>query len=139
MAALQADKSAIRHHDGRVQDHLVGAWDWDVLNDRLYADARFAKLFGITADDAASGPPQRKWADAIHPDDQPLVAAAIDTAMQGGLFSAEYRVTPNGETRWLYGRGKCTFKDGRVVRFAGAIVDITDEKLDDINHSIAPH
>jgi len=27
-------------------DHLVGAWDWDVVNDRVYADAKFASMFG---------------------------------------------------------------------------------------------
>jgi hypothetical protein len=40
---------------------------------------------------------------------------------------------------WVYARGRCTFDDrGYPVRFPGAFVDITSEKVDDSMFSIAP-
>jgi PAS domain S-box-containing protein len=139
MAALDAAETGVRHEVFTVRDMLVGAWDWDIVNDRLYADARFAAMFGISPDDAASGTPQKRWVHAIHPDDRPMVEAAIINALKGSLYSIEYRVATNGQVRWLYARGKCTMNaEGRAERFPGAIVDITHEKLEELQPSIAP-
>lgn len=138
VAALEAAESGARHDDSGVQDLLVGAWDWDVLNDCVYADARFARLFGISAADAARGTALRAWVVAVHPDDRDHLEMEIKRALEGQLFSTEYRVILKGQTRWLYARGKCTLnKDGLAVRFPGAIVDITHEKIDD-QVSLAP-
>ena len=150
MAALQAAPSGIRFDDASSNRHfdeedpqiknlLVGVWDWDVVNDRVYTDGRFAEMFGVHADEAASGMPLHVWLDAIHPDDVASVSDDIQQALCGRLFSKEYRVICNGETRWVYARGKCTIdKTGKVVRFPGAIVDITQEKIDNDHLSIAP-
>jgi PAS domain S-box-containing protein len=140
MAALQA-ATADLHCDDPValKDSLVGVWDWDVANDRVYTDGRFAAMFGVHADEAASGMPLHVWLDAIHPDDVASVSDGIEEALRGRVFSKEYRVICNGETHWVYARGKCTIdKTGKVVRFPGAIVDITQEKSDDVHLSIAP-
>lgn len=138
MAALQAAESGVRHHDGSVEDFLIGAWDWDIGNDRLYADARFARIFGISAQEAADGPPQQQWMQSIHPDDRPAVNAAVEAALRGALFDQEYRVVAEGKTRWVYARGRCTMnKVGKAERFAGAIVDISHEKAED-SASIVP-
>lgn len=136
MAALEAAESGVRQDDGWAKDLLVGTWDWDVENNLVYADARFAALFGISASDAASGTPLTAWLHAVHPDDRDRLQAAIRASLKGALFSIEYRVTSEGKTHWVYARGKCTIKAGRAVRFPGAIVDITHEKADEV--SIAP-
>ena len=130
MAALEAAASGARHSDQHgPQDLLVGAWDWDVVHDRVYADARFAQMFGITAAAAAEGTPLSLWIDAVHPEDKEFLKNEIRRALAGELFSAEYRVITEGKTRWLYARGKCTLDQaGRPIRFPGAIVEITHEK-----------
>ena len=140
MAALQAAETDIRHAEEAPARHsLVGVWDWDVANDRVYTDSRFAEMFGVNANEAASGMPLHVWLSAIHPDDVASVSADIQQALRGRLFSKEYRVICNGETHWVYARGKCTMDTaGKVVRFPGAIVDITQEKLGDEHLSIAP-
>ena len=141
MAALQAASSDLRFddEDSHIKNLLVGVWDWDVATDLVYTDSKFAKMFGVDAEQAARGMPLRVWLDAIHPDDVAAVTADIQQALRGRLFSREYRVIANGETHWVYARGKGTLDDsGRVVRFPGAIVDITREKIDDNNMSIAP-
>jgi PAS domain S-box-containing protein len=80
------------------------------------------------------------WLDAIHPDDIDDVTAAINRALTTGqVFSREYRVVSHGDTHWVYARGMCTLdSSGKAVRFPGAIVDITREKIDDHHFSIVP-
>ena len=141
MAALHAASSDLRISDENadLKNQLVGVWDWDVATDLVYTDGRFARMFGVTAEQAERGLPLRAWLDAIHPDDVASVSADIEQALHGRLFSREYRVVSGGETHWVYARGKCTLDDnGRAVRFPGAIVDISREKIDDDNMSIAP-
>src|ERR1700761_6987856 len=134
MAGLEAAANGARDDGYRgPQELLVGAWDWDVVNDLVYADARFARMFGISPQDASNGTPIGAWIDAVHPDDRQRLQSEIQQALAGGLFSTEYRVVTEGKTRWLYARGKCTRDaSGRAIRFPGAIVEITHEKQDDL-------
>ncbi|MES2027992.1 MAG: PAS domain-containing protein [Pseudomonadota bacterium] len=141
MASLEAARTGTRHQDdASIRDRLVGTWDWDIANDRVYADSKFARLFGINADLASRGTPLQDWLDAIHPDDIDDVAADINRSLTTGqVFSREYRVVSHGDIHWVYARGKCTLdSSGKAVRFPGAIVDITQEKIEDYNLSIAP-
>jgi PAS domain-containing protein len=142
MAALEAAETGARYA-GPVSDirpRLVGTWDWDILNDRVYADGPAAQLFGITEHEGALGSPLGKWLAAIHPDDAGAIAAEIDRVMKTRqTFSMEYRTIANGQLYWVYARGRCTFDDaGHPVRFPGAFVDITHERIDDNHFSIAP-
>lgn len=141
MASLQAAETGLRQtvSESPIEDMLVGVWDWDIVNDRVYTDGRFASLFSVDADQAAGGMPLSVWLDAIHPDDLDAVTADIRQALRGKLFSREYRVVSPTGIHWVYARGKCTMdKTGQPVRFPGAIVDITYEKLDHHDLSIAP-
>jgi PAS domain S-box-containing protein len=142
MASLEAAQTGTRHQesDTSIRERLMGVWDWDIANDRVYADSKFARLFGINADIASRGTPLKDWLDAIHPDDIDDVTADINRSLTTGqLFSREYRVVAHGDTHWVYARGKCTLDSaGNAVRFPGAIVDITREKVDDHQLSIAP-
>jgi PAS domain S-box-containing protein len=143
MAALEAAETGTRHdeRDASVRDLLVGTWDWDISSNKIYADARFAGLFGISPELASTGTPLQLWLDAIHPDDVADVGADINRALTtGSVFSREYRVIADGEVCWVYARGKCTHDHtGRAVRFTGAIVDITAEKADEHHPSIVPN
>ncbi|RIY02181.1 PAS domain S-box protein [Aureimonas flava] len=111
---------------------LIGTWDWLLPQDIVYADARFADLYGVDEAQAASGLPIESYLHGIHAEDRTRVAAAIQAAMEaGGDFSAEYRtVRRDGDVRWIHARGRCFLNDaGRPVRFPGAVVDITTDKL----------
>jgi PAS domain-containing protein len=35
----------------------IGTWDWDVVNDRVVADERFARLYGVDSEKAKNGAP----------------------------------------------------------------------------------
>ncbi|WP_376089417.1 PAS domain-containing protein [Roseomonas sp. CCTCC AB2023176] len=110
---------------------MVGLYDWHMPEDRLYADARFARLFGVAPERAATGAPLADFARSIHPDDWPRVEAAMDhTFATEAPFEAEYRlVRPDGEVRWVAARGRCfRARDGSPRRFSGTVVDITERK-----------
>ena len=106
----------------------IGAWDWDVIADRVTADTRFALLYGLDPERAASGAPIDEFFAGIHPDDLPRVSAEITEAMDvGGVFSSEYRLIGEaGVERWVSAQGRCIFDDaGKCVRFPGVSFDVT--------------
>jgi len=142
MASLEAAETGARYAGpaSDIREQLVGTWDWDILNDRVYADGKAAGLFGIAEEEAALGTPIERWIAAIHPEDAAPLSAEIDRVMASGeVFAMEYRIIANNQVHWVYARGRCTFDGhGRPVRFPGAIVDITHEKIDDNQLSIAP-
>jgi PAS domain S-box-containing protein len=130
-------EAALRESEARLQlaldaSGMVGLFDWRVPDDRVFADARFARLFGIDPDRAAAGVPAAEFMQVIHPEDRPRVEAATVRAVETGEhFEAEYRVLqPGGEARWVAARGAC-LRDaaGEPVRFTGTVVDIHARKL----------
>lgn len=107
----------------------IGAWDWDVVADRVTSDARFARLYGVDPAKAAMGAPIGEFFAGIHPDDLPGVQARIQDAMAtAGSFQAEYRlVDANGDIRWVAAAGRVSLApDGSVARLPGVSFDITE-------------
>lgn len=134
-ARLSAER-ALRASDERLEYALgasdtVGTWDWDVPNDRVVADARFAKLYGVAREKAAAGAPLADFFTAIHPDDLPGVENSVAAALRdGSLFSREYRlVQADGVVKWVIAEGRPTLApDGTALRFPGISFDITNRK-----------
>ena len=128
---------ALRASDERLQLALesslsIGTWDWDVVNDRVTADARFARLYGVDPEDANAGAPIGRFFSGIHPDDLPRVQAAVEaTLTEGAPFLEEYRLQRSGgEVIWVVAQGRATFDaDGRATRFPGVSFDITKRRL----------
>lgn len=129
-------EAALRESEERFRFALqaaggVGSWDWDVAQDRIYANETFAFLFGVDPKRAEEGAPLADFVSGIHPDDRDAAGAEIETALLNGTdFAAEYRVIgSDGLTRWIAARGRCYHDDGRkAVRFPGIVIDITERK-----------
>ena len=49
----------------------IGTWDWHVPSDRVVADERFARLYGVDAEVAKTGAPIAEFFRSVHPDDLP--------------------------------------------------------------------
>lgn len=107
----------------------VGTFEWDVLADRLRGDQNFARIFAIRLD-ATGGAPLDDYLIAIHPDDRARVSEKVQhTIDTGEVYEAEYRIVSQGEVRWVIARGKVERDEaGRVVRFPGVVLDITERK-----------
>ncbi len=111
---------------------VVGIWDGDLINDRIYADESFARIYGVDALDAARGKPLGFYFQYIHPDDVASSTADIER-MRAGLdeYANEHRIVrPDGSLRWVLARGRLARDpSGRPVRFHGVSIDLTDHKL----------
>ncbi|AJR23899.1 hybrid sensor histidine kinase/response regulator [Sphingobium sp. YBL2] len=108
-----------------------GAWDWDIVRDRLTVDARFAELYGLGADAADQPLPTAAFFRAIHPEDRARIRIAVAGMLAGSeFFSKEFRIiAPYGAILWMHGRGRSQLDDqDEPIRFTGLLVDVTDRK-----------
>ena len=114
--------------DRALEDAEVATYDWDAVNDRVYANGLLAHFFGISGDDVHGGPIERYFA-AIHPDDRSRTQAAIGRALAtGGRYQTEYRVTDaEGTVRHVLARGDAARdREGKPLRLSGVVLDISD-------------
>lgn len=109
----------------------AGAWEWDITNDTLLIDARFAGLYGLDSVAAANGLPTSAFFGPIHPDDRMRVKIAVAGALEGAeVFAKAYRiVTADGAVLWVQARGRTHLDENdEPVRFAGILTDITQQR-----------
>ena len=106
---------------------ILGSWVWDVRDDRVVGDARFAASFSLRPEDARLGVPIARTLSAIHPDDRAVLNDTISTCMRdGGPFRAEYRLRrSDGQWIWVEANGHCERDaEGNPVRFPGVLINI---------------
>ncbi len=135
-ARLSAER-ALRASEERLEYALgasetVGTWDWDIPNDRLVADARFARIYGVEREVAAGGAPIAQYFTLVHPDDLARLKATIAEALETGApFSQEYRlINRDGSIRWVSAQGRVTrAPDATPLRFPGVSFDVTDRRV----------
>ena len=129
-ALLERDRSEQAAKLAIEASSYVGAWDWDIANDRVIADDRFARMYGVDPAAASEGSPIALFTASIHPDDVERVREDIQTAMAGeGDFLSEYRLLIDDKVRWVLARGQVYFdRAGEAVRLPGIAVDITERK-----------
>ncbi len=129
-------EAALRASEERLQLALdssigVGTWVWDVPDNRVTADLRFLRLYGVDETLEGVGTPIDAFFVNVHPDDLPALEAAIATSLvTGAPLSEEYRlVQPDGAIRWVVAQGR-PFLDahGKPLRFPGVSFDITERK-----------
>jgi PAS domain S-box-containing protein len=110
----------------------IGTWSYDLVHDVVYASDQYKRLFGLS--------PEREmtydlFVNAVVEEDR-ATTDAVNRAvieMKSGQtdYEWEYRVRgiEDGQLRWLRARGKVyAGADGRPLRFAGAVMDVTDQK-----------
>jgi PAS domain S-box-containing protein len=86
-------------------------------------------LTGYTADELESG--AVVWGeDILHPEERERMWTAVQEGLErDGTFEVTYRIqTRDGETRWMWERGRGVYEDGAVVALEGFITDITERK-----------
>ncbi|WP_409282796.1 PAS domain-containing protein [Pseudomonas putida] len=110
---------------------IIGTWVWDIPDNRVTADERFSRSFGLPADRCMTGIPIEEAFSSIHPDDRDRVSADIQEAMlRGGAYRCEYRVRQhNGGYRWVEANGRAELNsEGLAVRFPGVLMDIESRR-----------
>lgn len=100
-------------------------------DNRVTADERFSRSFGLAADRCLAGIPIEEAFSSVHPDDRERVSADIQDAMRrGGAYRCEYRVRQHeGGYRWVEANGRAELNsDGLAVRFPGVLLDIESRR-----------
>ncbi len=132
--SLQAMITDLRRSEQRFQRAVEGSsdgiWDWDVERDECYFSPRHKAMLGLAADEPLD---RRVIVDKglIHPDDRARFDEAIRRHFKDGEpFDIEFRVRHrDGHYLWCRTRGQAVRDEsGRVIRFSGATMDITDRK-----------
>jgi PAS domain S-box-containing protein len=106
-----------------------GSWEWDLRTNQNYWSEEVWPLYGLTPQSCV--PSYEAWRQSIHPEDRARAAAAAnEAASHGAELNVEWRVNdPAGRERWLMSRGQPQRgEDGRVERYLGIVVDITERK-----------
>ncbi len=132
----EAFESALRQSEERfklaVSGTNDGVWDWDMLTDKVYYSPRFRQLLGFEREETVGS--ITEFVSRLHPEDQAHTQGVLQSHLRHGRpFDVELRLLHTTEEyRWFRARGQSVRKaDGRAIRIAGAISDITDKKLAD--------
>ena len=107
----------------------AGVWVWDAAGGVVTWDDRMAELCGLAPGEFGSS--FDAWMATVHPDDVPLVQAAVADAMERAApYAFEHRtVWPDGTERWLECRGEVTTDEsGAATGTVGCAFDVTGRK-----------
>jgi PAS domain S-box-containing protein len=132
-AALESSSERLRQSEERRSLALaagrMGAWDWDLTQDKCIWDESQNRIFGVDARSFVYG--IKNIRALIHPEDWPPLWRQLKSITQiAQTLQAEFRICrPDGELRWCLGTAAGTFDDdGRLVRISGVTIDISDRK-----------
>ena len=101
----------------------LGYWQLDLATRMLEASATCLQNFSLNA----SPFPYATLLQIIHPEDRPMMEAAVAQALETHSdYHAEYRIVVAGEVRWIEASGRGFYgEDGKPTRLAGTTRDIT--------------
>ncbi|WP_296809962.1 EAL domain-containing protein [Thiocapsa sp.] len=105
----------------------VGSWDFDIPSNRSTTSAVAGRITGVPPGTPVT---LERFLDQVYPLDRAAVEAAWQAALRGKPYDVEHRTLLDGSLRWLRQRAVLEFDhDGRALRAAGTVEDITERKL----------
>jgi PAS domain S-box-containing protein len=113
-----------------VRGAAVGIWDWVAATNRNYFSQRFCEILGFHPEEIEHT--HNTFIELLHPEDRDRVReAALAHVEQRIPFDMEFRMrTKSGDYKWVHSSGQAVWDDqGRPVRMAGTVADITHRKL----------
>jgi diguanylate cyclase (GGDEF)-like protein/PAS domain S-box-containing protein len=124
--------SESRLEEAQRLGHL-GSWTWDLATRMLIWSDELCRMYGVPP--AYHRPTYEDFLGRVHPEDRAGVEALVAQAMVDQKpFSHETRVIrPDGEVRTIFDQSEVLVDDqGRVTGMAGACLDITARKLEEM-------
>ena len=112
----------------------LGLWDLHVPSGDFVINAREREMLGFSPEDSL--PQAGEWRELIHPDDRPLVDAAIQPHLRGETvaYDCEHRMRhKDGHYIWISSRAMIVERDAndRPIRIVGTHLDISErERVD---------
>jgi two-component system sensor histidine kinase VicK len=115
----------------------LGTFDMNLEKGTMEWDERCRTLFGISHSETVTY--ETEFVEGLHPDDRERVLKIINNVLiksiSNGDYDVEYRTVglEDQKLRWVRAKGKAYFdKQDNPVRFIGSVLDITEQKLDEI-------
>ncbi len=110
-----------------------GLWDWDFRTNEVYYSPRWKATLGYEEEEVGTSPDE--WLSRVHPEDIEQLRGKLFTHRQEctSHFESEHRLLHKDQTyRWMLGRGIAVRdRDGKALRMAGSLTDITEGKVSD--------
>ncbi|PSQ73034.1 MAG: PAS domain-containing sensor histidine kinase [Bacteroidetes bacterium QH_9_64_21] len=105
----------------------VGAWEYDVQEDRLRWSKEVYRIHGLPED---TDPTPDEAVNFYHQEDRPEIREAFTRAIEEGEpCDEELRIRrPDGSVRWVRVYGEPQVEGGDTARVRGAFQDITEQK-----------
>lgn len=117
----------------------LGSWELDVINNRLYWSDEVYRIFGLKPQEFKAT--YEAFLERVHPEDRKAVDKAYTASIRQGrnTYEIEHRVVKKSTSEIRYVYEKCEHirdKAGRILRSAGMVRDVTEQRLADkkINH-----
>ncbi|HEY2678312.1 MAG TPA: PAS domain-containing protein [Steroidobacteraceae bacterium] len=129
IALYMRDEGTLLESDVWTAD--LGAYEWDITNDRVRWLNRWCESHGIDPCDGERH--GERWRALVHPEDRTWARREFDEHMAGRRerYEAEYRVrTATGDWLWIRNRAYIirSSVDGREERMVGVCVDVDERK-----------
>ncbi|HEY9665196.1 MAG TPA: PAS domain S-box protein, partial [Coleofasciculaceae cyanobacterium] len=129
----QLVEMALRKSEARLNQALtaaqMGAWDWDLLSDRLNWSDGVEELLGLKPGTFRGT--YKAFLKCLHPDDRLAVTQALEHSLRTGAeYDVETRIVwPDGTIRWVAGKGAVLYNPShQAMRMTGTVMDITKRK-----------
>jgi len=122
---VQALRSSRRSLAEAQRIARIGSWEWDLTSDTITGSQEVDAMFGSSTATQPWG--YERFLDQVHPEDQPIVEEAVETAIgEGGSFDVTVRVLADEQWMWTRGRGVVHHdRDGRLL-LSGTLQDVTE-------------
>lgn len=110
----------------------IGGWEFDIEKQVTYWTDEVYRIHGMAREDMPPGSVDHisKSAECYAPESRPLVMAAFQKCVNEGIdYDMELPFTSvKGRKMWIRTSGKAVYRDGKIVRVIGNIMDITERK-----------
>jgi PAS domain S-box-containing protein len=128
---LRAEDQALRNEERllfALDAASMGTFEWNLVSNVVRWSPNLERVHGLppgTFDGTF-----QSYEKEIHPDDHDRVISTVIRAVEEGTpYEIEYRiVTLSGATKWLEGKGRVEYEDGRPARLTGVCRDVTPRK-----------
>ncbi|UGV40782.1 PAS domain S-box protein [Methanococcoides orientis] len=107
----------------------IGNWDWDIVNNEVYASDEIYRIFGLTRVESKSA--YNALLNCVHPDDRMFVQDNVNKAIyENKPYSIDYRILlSDGSVTIVHSQGEVIFNEtGQAIRMVGTVQDITESK-----------
>lgn len=109
----------------------IGTWEFDLENNRVWADANLARMFGASSPPDGHAPLE-SFLKAIHPDDLAGVEETLRRALESSdTLETSYRIALEGQPiRHVTVRGRVERNaEGQAIRLPGVAIDTTAQRI----------